>query len=239
MAVAERCKLVSLLLLLLVLPIGILASEESPQPISHGPREPARIALTFDLCQVPGRPAGFDRGIIEVLQRNQVPATFFLGGDWMRTHPEETRLLAAEPRFELGDHSWSHPDFTRLDAAGIREQLDRSREQFRQTIGREPELFRFPFGFWNDESLQEVRKAGLEAIQWDLVTGDPDPKISAEQIVAAVRRQARSGSIVIMHANGRGRHTAEALPAVLAELRRKGLTPVTVSDLLNPPAPGD
>ena len=63
------------------------------------------IALTFDLCQDPQYPAGYDAAIVDVLTRYEVPATFFMGGDWMRTHPEETKFLASYPTFELGNHS--------------------------------------------------------------------------------------------------------------------------------------
>src|SRR6185503_1481799 len=54
--------------------------------IYHGDREKPLVALTFDLCQKPELPAWFDRGIYDVLTRYDVPATFFMGGDWMRTH---------------------------------------------------------------------------------------------------------------------------------------------------------
>ena len=78
----------------------------------------------------------------------------------------------------------------------------------------------------------------MQAIQWDVVSGDPDPNISAEAIVAEVTAQAQNGSIVIMHMNGQGRHTAEALPEVIKQLREQGYTLVTVSQLLDPNEPG-
>src|SRR5688572_31206590 len=57
-----------------------------------------RSALTFDLCQKPELPSWFDQGIVNVLTEYDVPATFFMGGDWMRTRVEETLMLASNPK---------------------------------------------------------------------------------------------------------------------------------------------
>ena len=206
-------------------------------PITHGPRTKPQVALTFDLCQKPGHPAGFDAPLVAILERNHAAATFFAGGDWMRTHPRQIRALAAVPYFELGEHSWDHPDFRKLDAAAITAEIGRTRQEMQVLTGRTPSLFRFPYGTWNPRALAAVNAAGERAIQWDLVSGDPDPKVSAAAIVAAVKRQARNGSIIIMHANGRGRHTTAALQNVIDTLRARGFTLVTVSQLLEPPGP--
>ena len=64
------------------------------------------------------------------------------------------------------------------------------------------------------------------------MTGDPDPHITAQDIERAVAQRTRPGSIVIMHMNGRGWHTAEALPTVIKDLRRRGYQFVTVSQAL-------
>ncbi len=84
----------------------------------------------------------------------------------------------------------------------------------------------------SEKSSDVVEQHSLQAIQWDVVSGDPDPGISARDIVAEVTTQAQNGSIVIMHMNGWGRHTAEALPDVVRQLREQSYTFVTVSQLL-------
>ena len=190
------------------------------------------IALTFDMCQDPLYPAGFDAAVVDILQRYDVPATFFMGGDWMRTHPEETKLLAGNPNFELGNHSWSHPDFTQLSEEQMGQEIEQTEDMLFQTTGRHSRLFRLPFGFYNDEVLQVIAEHGLYTIQWDTVTGDPDPNFDAATILAEVQRTARKGSIIIMHGNGRGWHTAEALPQIIEYLKSNGYTLVTVSQII-------
>jgi peptidoglycan-N-acetylglucosamine deacetylase len=190
------------------------------------------VALTFDLCQDPLYPAGYDASIVDVLQRYDVPATFFMGGDWMRTHPDETRLLASNPKFELGNHSWSHADFTKLTAEEMGQELQMTEDMLFQLTGKHSRLFRPPFGTYNDLSLQVTAQHGLYTIQWDSVSGDPDPNFDSATILAEIQRTVRKGSIIIMHANGRGWHTAEALPSVIEYLQNKGFILVTVSQLI-------
>lgn len=202
------------------------------QFIYHGDRSKPYVALTFDLCQKPEYPAWFDRGIYDVLTRYDVPATFFMGGDWMRTHVDETLLLASNPKFELGNHSWSHPDLPGLSEEAITKQIVKTQNLLYQLTGRQAKLFRLPAGLYDDLTLSVIAWNGLYTIQWDVETGDPDPTIDAARMNWAVRERVQNGSIIIMHANGRGWHTAEALPEMIEYLQSQGYTLVTVSQLL-------
>jgi peptidoglycan/xylan/chitin deacetylase (PgdA/CDA1 family) len=204
----------------------------SPVLITSGDWTQPRVALTFDVCQDPKYPADYDSALVDVLREYDIPATFFLGGDWMRTHIEETRMLASVPKFELANHSWSHPDFTKLSEEEIAQEIKTTEELLFQLTGKHSRFFRPPFGFTNDLTLQTVSRLGLHTVTWDSVSGDPDPNFDAATILAEVQRIARNGSIVIMHANGRGWHTAEALPSIIEYLQAQGFTLVTVSDLL-------
>jgi peptidoglycan/xylan/chitin deacetylase (PgdA/CDA1 family) len=204
----------------------------SPVLITSGDWVDKEVALTFDVCQDPREPAGYDSALVETLRAYDVPATFFLGGDWMRTHPEETRLLASIPKFELANHSWSHPDFTKLNEEEIRQEIISTEELLFQLTGKRSRFFRPPYGYTNDLTQQTAARLGLYTVTWDSVSGDPDPKFDAATIFGEVQRTARNGSIVIMHANGRGWHTAEALPAIIEYLQAQGYALVTVSDLL-------
>jgi peptidoglycan-N-acetylglucosamine deacetylase len=211
------------------LPPVLITSGDSGEPYA---------ALTFDLCQDPQYPAGYDVAIVEILQRYGVPATFFMGGDWMRTHPQETQALASNPNFELGNHSWSHPDFTQLTEDEMAQQLETTETMLFELTGRRSTLFRPPFGFSNELTLQVAAQHGFHTVMWDSASGDPDPKFDSSTILAEIQRTAHNGSIIIMHANGRGWHTAEALPSVIEYLQDKGLKLVRVSQLIGlEPAP--
>ena len=73
----------------------------------------------------------------------------------------------------------------------------------------------------------------MRTVLWSIVTGDPDRYVSARQIVSIVLSRAKPGAIVIMHMNGRGWHSAEALPLVIDGLRKKGYRFATVSEMLS------
>lgn len=200
--------------------------------ITSGSRVSPHVALTFDACQTERTPSGYDEEIIAVLLQTQTPATFFLGGLWMQSHPTQTQFLAENPLFELGNHSWSHPDFAAMTPEEMTFEITMTQRVLYELTGKRATLFRLPFGTYTEQALATIAEQGLLTIQWDVVTGDPDPNISADAIVRTVVQQTRNGSIIIMHVNGRGWHTAEALPTMIAELQALGFTFVTVSQLL-------
>lgn len=203
-----------------------------PGLVENGSRETSLVALTFDLCERERDSAGFDEKIVRILQEKNVKATFFIGGKWAETHPDAARMLGAEVLFEMANHSYSHKLFTEISGDEIKSQVLKAQDSIRRHTGVTPRYFRYPAGAYNDAALQVVADCGLVPIQWDVVTGDPDPNVKATAMIRVVKERARNGSIVIMHANGRGWHTAEALPAIIDELRAKGLALVTVSELL-------
>ncbi len=209
------------------------------------------IALTFDLCEQRGEVAGYDGRIFDYLRQQGVKATFFAGGKWMVSHRARTEQLMADPMFEIGNHTETHANLRLLDDAAIRQQVlapQKAYEDARSdlaakqcaasTPGRlsgvpeQPTLFRFPYGTCNPASLKAVNDAGMLAIQWDVATGDPDPHESAERIAGAMVNEAKPGSIIVNHANGRGWHTAEALVIAIPKLKAKGYKFVTVSELM-------
>jgi peptidoglycan/xylan/chitin deacetylase (PgdA/CDA1 family) len=120
----------------------------------------------------------------------------------------------------------------KLNDSEISTEIVSTQDMLYKLTGRESHLFRLPFGDSNEQVLNLIAQHGLYTIQWDVETGDPDPNFDAQTINKAVRLSVQNGSIVIMHANGRGWHTAEALPHIIEYLRDQGYTLVTVSQLL-------
>ena len=210
------------------------------------------IALTFDLCERSNEKAGYDADIVNYLRKNKIKATFFAGGKWMASHPDKTIQLMADPLFELGNHAWTHGNMRLLSAKEMDEQILWTQAEYEllrdelikkasdchvvsselERIPKRMQLFRFPYGTCKPEALDKLAVYGLKAIQWDVVTGDPAKNQNADGIAKTVLTQAKPGSIVIGHANGRGHGTAEALPIFIPELIKRGYKFVTVSELL-------
>ncbi len=238
---SPRAALVALGFLAVALPAVTAAPATHAPPlrpiaarlITHGERNRKQVALTFDACQT-RKPAGYDARLIHILRVTHTPATLMLGGRWMETHPAATRSLAADPLFELGNHSYLHPHMTRLSPAQMRTELQKTQDVMYRLTGKQGVLFRPPYGEYDPALLAVAGCMGLHTLTWEVVTGDPDPHISAQAIERAVRERTRPGSFVIMHMNGRGWHTAQALPTVIRDLRRRGYQFVTVSQALKP-----
>ena len=205
--------------------------------VRNGPRRKKKIALTFDACSTQGA-SKFDEGVIRALINVQVPATLFLGGNWMEEHPDETIELARYPQFELANHTYLHPHLPRQSDERVREELRRTQDMLYTLTGRTATLFRAPYGEIDARVARIVAEEGMVSIQYDLASGDPDPRISTKRLLEYVTDTAKSGSIVVMHMNGRGWKTAEALSRIILRLRKKGYQLVTVSELLGrTPAP--
>lgn len=191
------------------------------------------VALTFDLCETANEVAGYDGEIVDTLRRRGIAATFFVGGHWAATHPERFRELAADPRFEIANHTWTHANLRLVDDARLAREILAPEAAFAEAGWQaRSKYLRFPFGACDARSMAAVNAAGMAAIQWDVSTGDPSPFASADMIVAETLRGVRPGSIVLAHANGRGFHTGAALPRILDRLTAQGYRFVSVGDLL-------
>lgn len=196
-------------------------------------RQPV-VALTFDACATTKQDNSFDREIFEILQREQVPVTIFPTGRWIEAHPEAARDLAAQPWIEIGNHSYSHVRMTRVPRRTALFQITRTDELISQ-LGRKSVAFRPPAGAWNRRLVRLAARQNMPTVLWDVVSGDPGERASAERISKAVLSSTRAGSIVIFHINGRAPHTKQALPDIIRGLRGQGLEFVTLSRLLQQP----
>ncbi len=181
------------------------------------------IALTFDAC-------GDDRGaapILQTLVREQVPATFFLCGQWVDRYPGTARRIAAS--HAVGNHTRTHPHLTPLSDARVRDEIVGGATAIRRATKADPApLFRFPYGDRNARTIAVVNGMGYGAIRWTVDTlgwqGAAAGR-SAASVRARVLDAARPGAIVLMHlgaANDGTTLDASALPGVISALRGRG-----------------
>lgn len=209
------------------------------------------VALTIDFCESPGEVAGYDGDIIDYLRAERIPATLFVGGKWLRSHPERSEQLIADRLFEIGNHGDGHRDARHLAGRRLKDELLSpqasyravrtrlsQRQCFRQDssqLGGPPErmrYYRFPFGRCDRASLKAVNDAGMLAVQWDISTGDAWRGQTAQRIAQTVLQRVKPGSILLAHGNGRGWHTAAGLKELIPPLKQQGFQFVTVGELL-------
>jgi len=184
----------------------------------------ACVALTFD-----DGPGPYTARLLDELATAGVQATFFVVGRNVATRPELVARMVAEGH-EVGNHSWDHPQLTDLGAAGVTDQLARTDAAITAaTGGPAPGIVRPPYGDFDDAVLADLAARGESAITWDVDTRDWENRDAGTTTTKALDG-AVAGSVVLMH----DIHptSVDAVPGLVEQLRLRGFTFVTVSQLL-------
>ena len=215
---------------------GLLAMALPPltqaQVIKSGSPSCPGVALTFDLCPV-RKGTGYDQALIDYLIEQKIPATFFMSGKWMARHEQQVQALLQVPFFEVGTHGEVHTHLPLYSSEEQKQEILGPVRLLKTKYSYKAILFRPPYGEFNDETVNVVRTLGLQFILWNVVSGDPDLTITASQIEDRLKRSVRKGSVIVMHANGKGKHTREVVQHLHDQLLlERNLTPMTISDLL-------
>lgn len=194
-------------------------SENSFKDTWMDPNKPM-IALTFD----DGPGVGTER-ILDVLEKYNARATFFMLGDNAKRYPFTVKRIV-QSRSEIGNHSLNHPQLTKLSATGIRQQMNTTSNIIAQASGgARPTVMRPPGGAVNSTVQNNV---GLPIILWSVDTLDWKTR-DTQKTINVVLSQARDGDIVLMH--DIHKPTVEAAVRLIPELTKRGYQLVTVSEL--------
>lgn len=227
---------------------GLSPSLDASGIVTNGPRTAREVALTFDADMTPAMERELHSGqvrsfynaeVVQALESTHTPATFFLTGMWAQVYPQQAHALADFPGFEIENHSYDHPSFSQpcyglapLPQAQKIGDIQRAQAAIRAATGVTPHYFRFPGGCARADDVKLAQAQGLKVVHWDVVGGDvnqPDPRRITQQVLNRVK----PGSIVVLHVSGgHAPATGQALPTIIAGLRARGYTLVTVRDLL-------
>lgn len=218
--------------ILAALLVPVVPRHTQAQVIKSGPASCPGVALTFDLCPVRNG-AGYDQALIDYLIEHKIPATFFMSGKWIAKHDPQVRDLLQIPFFEIGTHGDVHAHLPLHSAEEQKQEILGPVRLLKTKYGHGATLFRPPYGEFNDVTVDVTRALGLQFILWNVVSGDPDPTITTLQIEDHLKRTVKKGSVIVMHANGKGRHTHEVVQDLHRQfLPQRNLTPMTMSELL-------
>jgi peptidoglycan/xylan/chitin deacetylase (PgdA/CDA1 family) len=190
------------------------------------------IALTFD-----DGPGPYTPQILSILERRNVPATFFEVGVLERYFHASTSQIV-ERGYVIGDHTESHAAMAKLSPRQQRDQLVEQMAVIRRYGAPFPRLFRPPYGLWNAATLKLLRRYRMLMVLWTIDTSDyrhPGVKMIVRTVLARVR----PGAIILLHdAGGDRSETVAALPKIIAALRARHYRFATVPRLLlDNPAP--
>ena len=193
-------------------------------PVYAVETEKMQVAISFDAAW------GADKtqGIMDILKEYNSSATFFLVGFWTDKYPELVKRID-EWGFEIGTHSNTHPDMTKLSRDAAKLELETSIKLIEDIIGKDVELFRPPYGAYNNMLIDVSEECGVIPIQWSVDSLDWKG-ISAQEITNRIINNVKPGSIILCHNNSD--HILDALPMVLDRLIKKGYSITSVGDLV-------
>ena len=187
------------------------------------------VYLTFDDGPIPV----VTPWVLDLLDKHDVKATFFMVGDNIRKHPEEFRMVV-ERGHRIGNHTFNHiRGFSRkyFTSYSYLENTEEAHDFMLSICDPEttdkalrPLLFRPPHGHMGWAQYM-VLKRKYKIVMWDLVTRDYSKKLRGPQVLANVMRYARNGSIITFHDSLKSWDNGNlqyALPRSLSFLKEEG-----------------
>ena len=176
-----------------------------------GDPEEKVLYLTFDA----GYENGFTPTILDTLKQHQVPAAFFLVGNYLERNPELVQRMVQEGHI-VGNHTWSHPDMSQMaDLQAFAGELEQVETKFREITGQElPRYYRPPQGIYSEENLQQAQELGYHTVFWSLayVDWNNDAQPTAQEAFSKLLPRTHNGAVVLLHA------TSQTNAAILDEL---------------------
>ncbi len=199
-------------------------SDDANIPIYSVDTDEKKIAITFDVAW---GSENIDE-ILEVLDKHNIKATFFLVGSWIDDNKDTVKLIS-EKGHEIGNHSNTHPNMKETSDEDIMNEIEITSEKISNITGQRVTLFRPPFGEVTDEVMEICKSLDYTVIKWDVDSLDWK-RISADQITERVYKSAQPGSIVLFHANSS--NVKEYLDTSITQLEKNGYNICKVSDLI-------
>ena len=186
------------------------------------------IYLTFD--------AGYENGctaeILDILKAQEVPAAFFLVGNYLERNPDLVRRMVAEGH-TVGNHTMHHPDMSKLsDKAAFQKELMDLETMYREITGEEmAKYYRPPQGIYSEENLAMAKELGYKTVFWSLayVDWNNDSQPSREEAFSKLIPRIHNGAVVLLHSTSET--NAEILEELLIRWKEMGYRFGTLEEL--------
>ena len=223
---------------------GLSFRQEGAPPVGNAGRDQLRqydaaylgdpgknvIYLTFD--------AGYENGctekILDVLQAQQVPAAFFLVGNYLEKNADLVRRMVEEGHI-VGNHTMHHYDMSKLsDKESFSRELTDLETLFREVTGKElPKYYRPPQGIYSEENLKMAKELGYRTVFWSLAYVDwqNDHQPTKEEAFAKLLPRTHPGAVVLLHSTSRT--NAEILEELISKWKEERYQFGTVEELFS------
>lgn len=206
------------------IPPSVHLDDLEPQPIYRGNSEKPMVSFIINVAwgneYIPA--------MLQTLKDEKVKATFSFDGSWVKKNPDLAEMIYKEGH-EIGNHAYSHPDLQKKSEAQTLEELKKTNDVIRETLGVTPKWFGPPSGSFNETTVKVADQLDMKTILWTVDTVDWK-KPETSEMVNRVVSKVENGSVVLMHPT---KPVAEGMKAMISEIRAKGYTLGTISELMS------
>ena len=223
---------------------GLSFREEGAPPIGSAGRDALReldaayigdtakpkIYLTFD--------AGYENGctekILDILKKQEVPAAFFLVGNYLEKNADLVRRMVSEGH-TVGNHTMHHPDMSAIsDKESFEKELKGLEDLYREVTGEElPKYYRPPQGTYSEENLKMAKDLGYKTVFWSLayVDWNNDSQPTKEEAFSKLIPRIHNGAVVLLHSTSQT--NAEILDELITKWKEMGYSFGTMEELFS------
>ena len=211
-------------------PVGTAGSAQLQQYDAAFLGDPGEkvIYLTFD--------AGYENGstekILDTLKKHQVPAAFFLVGNYLEQNADLVRRMVEEGH-TVGNHTMHHPDMSKIsDKAAFEKELKDLEALYQEVTGQQmPKYYRPPQGNYSEENLKMAKELGYKTVFWSLayVDWNNDSQPTREYAFSKLLPRIHNGAVVLLHSTSST--NAEILDELLTKWKDMGYRFAPVEEL--------
>lgn len=188
------------------------------------------IYLTFDA----GYENGYTPSILETLKKHNVPATFFLVGNYIETSPDLVKQMVDEGHI-VGNHTYSHPDMSKISSKeSFQKELEDLEEQYKMVTGQDmKKYYRPPQGIYSEENLQMADELGYKTFFWSLAYVDwyVDDQPTKEEAFDKLIGRIHPGAVVLLHSTSQT--NAEILDELITKWKDMGYSFASLDELVS------
>ena len=223
---------------------GLSFRQEGAPPVGNADRQQLRqfdaaylgdpsqkvLYLTFD--------AGYENGstekILDTLEEQQVPAAFFLVGNYIEKNADLVRRMEAEGHI-VGNHTMHHKDMSKItDEAAFTKELQDLEKLYEDTVGKPmPKYYRPPQGIYSEDNLRLAQKLGYKTVFWSLayVDWNNDSQPTREQAFNKLLPRTHPGAVILLHSTSKT--NAEILGELIEKWKAEGYRFGTLEELFS------
>ena len=225
--IAASCIATSSVALIMTLSNFVFPAKEYQKklPIYNVERSEKIVSISFDAAWGNEQ----TEKLLNVLRENNVKTTFFLVGMWVDKYPESVKRIADEGH-DIGNHSDTHPHLPKLNAEKIRNQIEECNNKVEKITGTRPILFRFPYGDYDNKSIEILEDLNMYPIQWNIDSLDWKDK-KCDEMCKRIIPKLSPGSIILMH-NG-AKYTPDSLDTIIKNIKSEGYEIVPISQIIH------